>query len=346
MRSGFKTRCGVDSLARCASEERGKRRSPRLRFGLVLVFLGLMFCTTAAGGAATPMPRPIELEGLHAYAEKSIAAGEMIPFRVSSTVPYELSVCRLGWKVDDPAGDEVLVTFPKSPAVRQHIHPGSFVHVEKPLPADRALDALTLECWVRPWGQKSWQSLITQHDYPKACGFGLFLDGEGLLQFYLGDGGEYRKAWAHAGPQLERLRWHHVVGTWDGKTKSLWVDGKCVGEWPFPGPVKPVPAALRPAAEADNRNPRRWRVARGACRDRDPCQRHPAQEWRAGLLHAANHLRRRDCGQHDLLGTAPGRARFPRGVFGRGMGSLGRPQVPDFAAKRSAPFRCFTERAS
>jgi hypothetical protein len=190
----------------------------------------------------------MNLEGLHAYAEKILPAGEVIHFRVSSTVPYELSVCRLGWEVDDPAGDEMLFTFPEAPPVAQPIHPGSFVQVDKPLPADEPLDALTLECWVRPWKAKGWQTLISQHDYPTACGFGLFLDGEGRVQFYLGDGADYRKEWAHAGPPLEARRWQHVVATWDGKTKSLWVDGELAGQWTFEGPVRPGRSPLRLAA--------------------------------------------------------------------------------------------------
>ena len=200
-----------------------------------VIVLALLMAGAADSSQPIPIPRPLELDGLHAYTEKILTAGETIHFRVSSTVPYELSICRLGWEVDDPAGDEVLFTFPESPPVEQPIHPGSFVHVQKALPADAPLSALTLECWVRPWRLGGWQTLISQHDYPTACGFGLFLDGSGQVQFYLGDGGAYRKEWAHAGPKLEK-RWHHVVGTWDGETKSLWVDGNPAGSWPFEGP--------------------------------------------------------------------------------------------------------------
>ncbi|MDP7106731.1 MAG: hypothetical protein QGH41_06610, partial [Roseibacillus sp.] len=35
-----------------------------------------------------PPHQPVNLPGLHAYAQKSIAAGEEIEFRVSSSVPY------------------------------------------------------------------------------------------------------------------------------------------------------------------------------------------------------------------------------------------------------------------
>ncbi len=209
------------------------------------IVLGLATFAGVLPAEITPLPRAMELEGLHAYADKIVAAGETIRFRVSSTVPYELSICRLGLKVDDPAGDEVLFTFAESPAVRQAIHPGSYVHVEKGLPADKPLEALTLECWVRPWAVTGWQTLISQHDYPAHCGFGLFLDAEGKLQFYLGDGGEYRSDFTLTGPKLQARRWHHVVGTFDGKTKSLWIDGQPAGQQAFKGPAKPGPSPLR-----------------------------------------------------------------------------------------------------
>ena len=207
----------------------------------------LAFPALISAGEDEPnsLAKPLELAGLHAYADKILCAGETIHFRVSSTEPYELSVCRLGHEVDDPSGDEALFTFPKSPPVAQPIHPGSFVLVEKAFPADKPLDAVTLECWVRPWRLNSWQTLISQYDYPSACGFGLFIDAEGKLQFYLGDGGAYRKELAGVGPQLEVRRWYHVVATWDGKTKSLWLDGELAGQWPFAGPARVPDVPLR-----------------------------------------------------------------------------------------------------
>src|SRR5437016_3632709 len=62
---------------------------------------------------ARPIPphRSLELSGLHAYAEKSVAAGETICFRVSSAVPYKATVRRLGLEIDDPASDAVLERF-------------------------------------------------------------------------------------------------------------------------------------------------------------------------------------------------------------------------------------------
>jgi len=214
----------------------------------VWVLLGVLASSTAVAEEAIPPHKPLELVGVHAYAQKSVAAGRTIRFRTSSSVPYELSICRLGPEPDDPAADEVLKTFPKSKPNPQPIYPGSYVHVSKSLAADEPIKALTLECWVRPWRLNGWESLITQYDYPTACGFGLFLDNEGHLEFYLGDGGKYRAGWVSEGPQLAHRRWQHIVGTWDGKVKSLWIDGKLVGQWPFSGPAKAGPAPLRLAA--------------------------------------------------------------------------------------------------
>ena len=192
-----------------------------------------------------PPHRALDLVGLHSYAEKSIEAGETIHFRTSSTVPYELSVCRLGPEVDDPAGDEVLFTFPELQPSSQPIHPGSYVHIPKGLPADEPLEALSMECWVRPFRLSGWQTMISQYDFPTACGIGLSLGPEGEVIFYLGDGKDYRAEWGHTGPKLTHLRWHHIVATWDGQTKSLWVDGRRVGQWAFAGPVRPTKAPLR-----------------------------------------------------------------------------------------------------
>ena len=186
------------------------------KLALVAGMLGLISAAATLAADPVPLPRASDLEGLHAYAEKIVSAGDTIHFRVSSTIPYVLSVCRLGHAVDDPAGDEVLFTFPESPPVQQPIHPGSFLHVPKGLPADQPLKALTLECWVRPWRLNGWQSILGQHNYPTACGYGLGLDGGGRVNFYLSDGGVYRPERALAGPVLAHRQWQHVVGTWDG----------------------------------------------------------------------------------------------------------------------------------
>ena len=48
-----------------------------------------------------PPHRAIPVPGLHAYAERSVSAGDTLSFRTSSTVNYRLSICRLAGEVDD-----------------------------------------------------------------------------------------------------------------------------------------------------------------------------------------------------------------------------------------------------
>ncbi|NNE93117.1 MAG: c-type cytochrome [Verrucomicrobiales bacterium] len=203
--------------------------------------------------AEIPAHRPVNVPGLHAYAQKSRAAGEEIEFRVSSTVPYDLSVVKLGSDPENRDDDPVLKTFRADQPKAQPIHPGSYVHVENGLPEERRLPQLTLECWIRPFALSGWQGLISQHDYPERCGIGLFLQND-CIAFITGAGGVHDAASLHqTGPGLiKRHRWHHVAATWDGKVKRIYVDGNLAGKFPFAGMVRPGRTALRLGAYASN----------------------------------------------------------------------------------------------
>ena len=209
---------------------------------------------TAARGI--PPHRPLNVPGVHAYSDQqSVAAGQTVSFLVSSTVPYRFTVCRLGLKVDDPAGDEVLHEFPAAQPTVQSIHPGSYVHVKKRL--TQSVRALTLECWVRPWKINALAGLLTQYDDGKSCGYGLFLNASGGVAFYLGDGKQFRSDWLHStgDGRLKAGRWYHLAATWDGEEKAIWIDGKQAGQWPFRGTkgvVTPGSSPLRLAASGED----------------------------------------------------------------------------------------------
>jgi hypothetical protein len=177
----------------------------------------------------------IDLKGLHAYADaESVAAGEVIRFHVSSEIPYRLRITRLGQKVDDRASDETIHLSDKPFAAKaQPIHPGSYIQIAKGLPAKEELNQLTVECWVRPWKLSGWQGIITQHDYPEDCGFGLFLNGT-QATFSIGTGGEYDRKAVVSGGKLKVRKWHHLVATWNGQKAALWIDGKQSGSWSAP----------------------------------------------------------------------------------------------------------------
>lgn len=187
------------------------------------------------------------VSGVHAYTDPmSVRAGQTVRMHVSSTVPYRLSICRLGLKVDDPRDDEVLHRFAEADPQPQPIYPGSFVLIDKGLPAAEPFAELSLECWVRAWSVDRWAGLITQYDYPDACGCGLFLGPSGTARFYVGDGRAYRQG-SSAGSEPGRIkpqRWYHLAGVWDGRRASLWIDGVEVAAVPYATKAAAGPARL------------------------------------------------------------------------------------------------------
>ncbi len=226
-------------------------RSSRFASSTSAILAAVLLCSQGQRATATERPdipahQPVVLPGLHAYAQKSIAAGEEIEFRVSSSVPYDLSVVRLGPDPENRDEDPTLETFRVEAPRSQPIHPGSYVHVSKGLPAERRLTELTLEAWIRPFHLSGWQGLITQHDYPDRCGFGLFLN-QGRVAFITGAGGAFDPGSLHATDpgSITARRWHHVVGSWDGRVKRIYVDGELRTEFPFAGVVRPAQTSLR-----------------------------------------------------------------------------------------------------
>ncbi len=206
----------------------------------------------AVAAEVLPPHRALDVPGVHAYPTRhSIAGGETLELHTSTSRPYRLSICRLGSSLDDSSGDAVLETFPEARPLEHPIHPGSYVHCDKKL--DGPLNALTLECWVRPWSIAADAGLVTQYDFKAACGFGLFLAPGGAVAFYVGDGGDHRVEWllSSAAGVLKVGRWSHVAGVWDGKEKTLWVDGRRVGQGAFEGLAAGGSSPLRLAAHGD-----------------------------------------------------------------------------------------------
>jgi len=54
----------------------------------------------------------------------------------------------------------------------------------------------------------------------------------GILNSFL----DLKESYLHTGLRLDERKWAHIVRTWDGTMKGLWVGGQQVGSWH--GPVK------------------------------------------------------------------------------------------------------------
>lgn len=177
--------------------------------------------------AATGLPphEPVPLDGVHAYAgAESVRAGGRIGFHVSSSVAYRFSVVRLGTEPADTSADVEIAAAAGGPTPHP-IHPGSYVHVERP-PA--AAGALTLSCWFRPFrttGPR--QALLGRRRDDAPGGYGLFLDDRGLVLEAGPSGEEGRLA---AAARVAQHRWQHAVAVIEPHRLAIHLDGALVAE--------------------------------------------------------------------------------------------------------------------
>lgn len=203
-----------------------------------------------------PPHRGLDVPGVHLYTDRpSYAAGQTVTVYVSHTLPATLEIVRLGDDPDSPAGDAVLDCLPLDRPDPQPIHPGSYLHVARGLPAEPHA-ALSFECWLRPWNVHEPQGLLTQLDDRR--GLGLLVFPDGTLGWFTGETDDPTKTPHRSTARLELpggptfspyvtppAAWHHVAGTVGGGRKSLWLDGRLVGQWDWKSPLVPAPVPLR-----------------------------------------------------------------------------------------------------
>jgi len=190
-----------------------------------------------------PPHRSLLIPGLHAYADQlSVHAGDEISFFVSSTIGYDFSVRQLGADPDSDSLDVVLTSLPAQPACPQFIHPGSYIAVEEPLPAE-PLEAITLECWVRPWEFGDRQTVLSQCGSPADPGFSLAIDARGRPCFACGHT-------VLTAPELVSQQWVHFAASLFRGTMTIFVNGVPVAKGLGPLECLPAKAPLRIGAGA------------------------------------------------------------------------------------------------
>ena len=116
------------------------------------------------------------------------------------------------------------------------------------------MHALSLECWLRPWDLTKLQGLISQEDKDSDEGFALGVGPGGYVGCFLGDGISPDEKVVHRTTPgaVTRNAWHHIVATWDGMRKRVYVNGAEMGAWDFFGPL-----LARKACVASRRDGRR-----------------------------------------------------------------------------------------
>jgi hypothetical protein len=102
--------------------------------------------------------------------------------------------------------------------------------------------AVTVAAWVARTGSPgAYKYIVAKGGH--ACisaSYGLYSGPSGGLEFYIsrGHGTTYARS-PDAGPQVWDGRWHLVVGTFDGTTIRLYVDGAEIGSGTqYPGPIE------------------------------------------------------------------------------------------------------------
>ena len=172
----------------------------------------------------------VALQGLHAYAQKSLEAGETLQLRVSSTVPYKMTIRRLHTWIDKFEQMESLQQISLEKPRLQPIHPGSSIAIPRGLTPKELENGFSLECWIRPWSLNRPQAIMAQSTTNNPCGFGLFLDSKGKVVFKVttkdatDETGEFKTL--EAKEPLKKHQWYHLVATWKAGKSSLWIDGE------------------------------------------------------------------------------------------------------------------------
>lgn len=89
---------------------------------------------------------------------------------------------------------------------------------------------MTVEAWVRLDTAPRWAGIITaiQDNGSYERGWGLGSRG-GRLFFAVASKAAGRLTYLTAGRDFEKQRWHHVVGTYDGTSQKIYVDGEPAG---------------------------------------------------------------------------------------------------------------------
>ena len=100
-------------------------------------------------------------------------------------------------------------------------------------------DQLTIEAWVNmaaPAGGPQ-HYVVDSRDGTQTGGYGLNVDTE-LIQFWIGE------QYPNFPVSVTAGEWHHVVGTYDGATMVIYIDGNPVGTTPFRASSSPSTAPL------------------------------------------------------------------------------------------------------
>lgn len=161
------------------------------------------------------------------YSDKySVCPGDEIKIYVNSekNEDYRGDIVRLIHGDTNPEGPGFKEKLIKAPCNKnykgknQKIHGGSYgvVHADHRLD----LESFTLQAFIFPTTpDKGTQGVLTKWQDPQKSGYGLFVDEDGCLACWIGDGKRVVKV--SSGKPLLRKVWYLAAATYDAKTKRI-----------------------------------------------------------------------------------------------------------------------------
>ena len=166
----------------------------------------------------------------------SAAPGERVDVYVStSAASYKVVVSRSHFfNSQTPLMSSALM-----PGVVQPVTSGSFAAA----PDHPSLDItgnISLEAWVRPiaGSATAFRGILMKYSNPGETAYGIYFMPGGQVSFYLGATGIFNTAnrLLTTNP-LPLGKWTHVVATYDGETKRIYLDGELDESQPRTGPI-------------------------------------------------------------------------------------------------------------
>ena len=168
----------------------------------------------------------------------SVQPGQTVSFMVSSEFPsYQADLVRLIHGDPNPKGpgfkEELIPSEANGryPGRSQPIHSGSHVIVPDS-PTLRLNGGFTIQAWIFPTTPLiGTQGILTKWSTSTGAGFGLFVDQDGALSLWLGDGSSEVEHHS-TGVALRSAQWYFVAATYDPKNHKARLYQQPITIWP------------------------------------------------------------------------------------------------------------------
>ncbi|MDB5075549.1 MAG: subunit beta of N,N-dimethylformamidase [Chloroflexi bacterium] len=200
---------------------------------------------------------------LMGYADTfSLAPGERIRFMVSARVAsYKATIVRLpqaDQRPENPGFTGEVVDTPitgRYVGRAQALYSGSYVRVPDHSLLRRPA-SLTLQAWIFPTLPKrpEAQGVLTKWSATTGSGYGLFIEPDGDLAFWIGDGAG-RIAKLRTGIALRPREWYFVACTYDGSAGNAALYQELVARWPLDDAQVVVESAMKLRLPREHRAP-------------------------------------------------------------------------------------------